>query len=320
MHRLVLAVTLTVAATIVCLETVADARAVRDDRTPQQSPARATAPAAQGGTKSPVAAHNVTPAARLREERLDSSAIGRTIAYRVLVPEHYDDDLRRFPVLYLLHGLTGDFKDWTTKTNVAEYTRRLPLVIVMPDAENSWYTNSAGEPAQKFEDYLLKDLVDDVEAKFRVIRSRYGRAIAGLSMGGYGALKMALKRPGQFALAGSFSGALAVARDSDFNSRMGAEGERVLRIFGPAGSQTRTENDVFALAAAAKPATAPYIYMDCGTDDGLLDSNRELAAILRRTELKYEYHEVPGAHTWDYWDARVRSMLDVIVEKIKARP
>lgn len=239
--------------------------------------------------------------------------------YRVLLPQDYDASLRRYPVLYLLHGLTGDYKDWTTRTNLAEYTRALPLIVVMPDGENSWYTNDASDPSSKFETYIVSDLVQDVEGKFRAIRSRYGRAIAGLSMGGYGSLKMALKQPGLFAFAGSMSGALAVARDAEFGGRMGAEGERIARIFGPAGSQTRKENDVYAIAAAARPAAAPYLYMDCGTSDGLLASNRELVDAIGKAKLAYEYHELPGAHTWDYWDARIQEMLPLVMRKMAMR-
>ena len=151
---------------------------------------------------------------RLREESVQSAALGRAMKYRVLLPSDYDSSQRRYPVLYLLHGLGGDYKDWTTRTNVAEYSRTLPLIIVMPDGENSWYTNAANTPADRFEDYILTDLLTDVAGKYRTINSRHGRTIAGLSMGGYGALKMALKRPGTFAVAGSFSGAFSATHQA----------------------------------------------------------------------------------------------------------
>ena len=125
--------------------------------------------------------------------------------YRVLLPAEYESSQRRYPVLYLLHGLGGDYRDWTTRSNLAEYSRTLPLIIVMPDGRNSWYTNALDTPADRFEDYILTDLQADVVRKYRTINSRYGRTIAGLSMGGYGALKMALKRPAAFSVAASFS-------------------------------------------------------------------------------------------------------------------
>jgi putative tributyrin esterase len=257
-------------------------------------------------------------ASRLREETVQSKAMGRAMRYRVLVPDGYGESLRRYPVLVLLHGLTGDYRDWSTRSNVAEYSRHLPIVIVMPDGENSWYTNSAGTAADRFEDYILLDLLADVEQKYDVIRSSYGRAIAGLSMGGFGALKLALKRPRRFVVAASFSGALPAARDATFGSSLGKEYERLQQIFGPEGSETRRANDVYALAAAIPRAQAPYLYLDCGIEDGLLDSNRELAATLKKAGLTYEYHEYPGAHTWDYWDARIKEILPLIVRKLDA--
>lgn len=270
------------------------------------------------GQTRPRSTAPASAASRLREETLHSKALGRTLRYRVLVPEGYGAALRRYPVLYLLHGLTGDYTDWSTRTNLASYSRGLPLVIVMPEGESSWYTNAAADPASRFEDYLAVDLVADVEAKYDAIRSRHGRAIAGLSMGGYGAVKIALKRPAQFMFAASFSGALAAARDPAFGSQRGAAYENLPRIFGPGDSDTRRTNDVYALAAALRPAAAPYVYLDCGTGDGFLDSNRELAAVLRKAGLAYEYHEYPGGHSWDYWDARIRDVLPLLMRKLVA--
>ena len=189
----------------------------------------------------------------------------------------------------------------------------------MPDGENSWYTNAA-DGSSKFEDYVATELPADVVQKFRTVNSRYGRAIAGLSMGGFGALKLALKRPAQFSVAGSFSGAFGVTREGELEKRMGAtEGDRIGRIFGPADSQTRKENDVFALAAALRPSGAPYIYVDCGTSDELITSNRQVIEALSKSGAPYEYHEVAGGHTWDYWDRRVREFLPVLMNKLANR-
>lgn len=252
---------------------------------------------------------------RLREESFHSSALGRDMKYRVLLPQDYATSQRRYPVLYLLHGLGGDYTDWTTRSNVAEYSRTLPLIIVMPDGNNGWYTDST-EGA--FETYLTTDVPADVVKKFRTVNSRYGRAIAGLSMGGYGALKAALKRPAQFAVAGSFSGALNVTREGELERLIGGgEAERTRRIFGPGASEARKQNDVFALAAALKPAGAPYLYIDCGiADNGLIDANRDLVAAIHKSGAAYEYHEVAGGHSWDYWDRRIREFLPLLMRKL----
>jgi S-formylglutathione hydrolase FrmB len=227
--------------------------------------------------------------------------------YRVLLPDGYEQSDERYRTLYLLHGLTGDYLDWSTRSDLAAIARGLQLVIVMPDGENAWYTNAA-DRGPRFEDYIADDLVKDVENKYRVIRSQYGRAIAGLSMGGYGALKIGLKRPGIFAAAGGFSSALGVT-DPKFDEAMPAYKEQLFRIYGPAGSDTRAANDILVIAEKAVPARAPALYLDCGTEDGLLDSNRELAAALKKRGLTYEYHEVPGGHTWQYWNRRMQVFL-----------
>ena len=255
--------------------------------------------------------------ARGREESVQSSALGRTMKYRVLLPEAYARTLRRYPVLYLLHGLGGDYTDWTSRTNVAEYSRQLGLIIVMPDGGNQWYTNAADGTAA-YEDYVLNDLPTDVAKKLRTVNSRYGRAIAGLSMGGYGAVKMALKRPAQFAVAGSFSGAFNVTREGELERLIGeAESQRLQTIFGPPGSPTRRDNDLVSLASALKPAGAPYVYVDCGTaDNALIVANREVVAVLHTSGAAYEYHETAGGHSWDYWDRRIREFLPVLMRKL----
>ena len=253
---------------------------------------------------------------RLLEETVQSAALGRAMKYRVLLPSDYAISQRRYPVLYLLHGLGGDYKDWTTRTNVAEYSRTLPLIIVLPDGENSWYTNAANTPADRFEAYILTDLPADVAGKYRTINSRHGRTIAGLSMGGYGALKMALKRPGAFAVAASFSGAFSATRHAEMVKLIRTEDERLRRIFGDDQSEVRRDNDVYALAAAARPGGAPYIYIDCGIADALLSSNQEVVSAIHKSGLAYEYHEVAGGHTWEYWDKRIQEFLPLLMKKL----
>ena len=260
-------------------------------------------------------AQSRSAAARSHEESVQSAALGRAMKYRVLLPADYATSQRRYAVLYLLHGLGGDYKDWTTRTNLAEYSRTLPLIIVMPDGGNSWYTNAANAPEERFEDYILTDLQADVAAKYRTINSRHGRTIAGLSMGGYGALKMALKRPGSFAVAASFSGAFSATRP-ELLKLIPSQEEPLRRIYGDDDSPVRRQNDLYTLAAAVKPGSAPYIYIDCGISDGLLGANREVVAALHKSGVAYEYHEVAGAHTWAYWDARIREFLPLLMKKI----
>ena len=266
--------------------------------------------------QAPVAPSNRAILQPYKDDTVASAALGRTMKYRVLLPDGYEGSDERYRALYLLHGLTGDYMDWSTRTDLAAIARAVPIVIVMPDGENAWYTNAA-ERGPRFEDYIADDLVKDVESKYRVIRSRYGRAIAGLSMGGYGALKIGLKRPGIFVAAGGFSSALGVT-DPKFDDDLASFKDQLYRIFGPAGSDTRTSNDILLIAGKAKPETAPALYLDCGTSDGLLEESRGLAAVLQKRGIAYEYHEVPGAHTWDYWNRRVEAFLPWLMKVFRS--
>jgi putative tributyrin esterase len=242
-----------------------------------------------------------------------SASMQRDMRYRLLLPHDYDKG-GRFAVLYLLHGLYGDYKNWDTRTGLENYARNLHLLIVMPDADDSWYTNSATVPGDKFEDYIVKDLIPEVDEKYLTIRERHARAIAGLSMGGYGAIKFALKYPDLFAFAGSVSGALNAAQNLD--TLRPEFRPRLLEVFGNEGSPTRAENDVFRLLDRPNRTTYPYVYLACGTADSFLDVNRALADQLLSQKIAYEYHETPGDHSWEYWDGTLLPMLQAVKHAI----
>src|SRR5260221_6906184 len=135
---------------------------------------------------------------------LKSSLTRKNVLYRVLLPAGYEKGEANYPVLFLLHGLFGSFENWTELTSLGRYIQNLPLIVVMPDGGDGWYTDSADVDAN--ESYLIDELIPTVDRAFRTIPNRSSRAIAGNSMGGYGAFKFALKYPGLFCLAGSFSG------------------------------------------------------------------------------------------------------------------
>ncbi len=249
----------------------------------------------------------------IRDASFSSASLGRAMKYRILFPAGYERSTSRYPVLYLLHGLTGAYSDWESRTHLAQYAQPLQLIMVMPDAGDSWYTNSVTVPQDKFEDYIANDLIREIDQHYRTIASRHGRAIAGLSMGGYGALKLGLKYPGRFAFAASFSGALDVARDPAF---AGSYQEEIAKIFGPENDAVRKQNDVFALAQSADPSRLPFLYFDCGTEDQFANSNREFAALLQQRKIAHEYRELPGAHDWQYWDRQLPEMLRVMAAHI----
>ncbi|MCA1591980.1 MAG: esterase family protein [Acidobacteria bacterium] len=276
--------------------------------------------AAEKHAASAARARHSAPATRtaqpvvLRESVNAASLGGAALPYRILLPADYATSARRYPVLYLLHGAQGGEGDWTTRTNLAAYAARYQLIVVMPGVGDSWYANSASDEKARYEDAIIRDLIPHVDEKYRTLASGYGRAVAGLSMGGFGAMKFALSYPQLFVFAASFSGAFDAPRT---NIIVGAKDERsqiLLRVFGAADSETRRRNDVFELARAVKEgARVPYLYVSTGNNDPLasvLPANTRFAEALRERKIAYEYHERPGAHEWRFWDAEIKLALE----------
>ncbi|HEX7287034.1 MAG TPA: alpha/beta hydrolase-fold protein [Candidatus Angelobacter sp.] len=238
---------------------------------------------------------------RAHDVSFHSASLGRDMQYRVLLPAGYERNALRYPVLYLLHGAWGGFTDWTRLTHIADGTDSLPLIVVMPDAENSWYINSGVKPQDRYEDYVANDLIAEIDSKYRTVSARRARAIAGISMGGYGAVLLGLKYPGRFSFVGSFGGALAATQRDDE--------EMISPAFGPPGSSTRAANDVLTLAQKKPARELPYFWLQCGTGDDNTTENRPFVAILEQRKIAHNYMESPGGHKWPVWDAQLPAML-----------
>lgn len=253
--------------------------------------------------------------------QLDSNLMGRKISYRVILPVDYknSNETSRFSVIYLLHGLTGNFANWTDKTSLAAYAASKRFIIVTPDGSNGWYADSVSAANDKYESYIVRELIPEIDKKFRTIAERRGRVIAGLSMGGYGAIKFGIKYPEMFSLVGSFSGALGATSFTEKNS--GNIGKGIDAIFGPEASDTRKSNDIFAIVRDANPdkiKSIPFIYQSCGTEDFLIQNNRDFLALLNEKKVPHEYRELPAGHTWAFWDDQVREFLGV-ADRMKAK-
>ena len=266
---------------------------------------------------------STAPAQRVETVKFESKFVNAVLPYNVVLPKDYDTaHATRYPVLYLLHGLTGHYSDWVSRTNVADYASHYRLIVVTPEGNDGWYTDSATVATDKYESYILKELIPDVQQRYRTIEARYGRSIAGLSMGGYGSLKFGLKSPETFIFAGSMSGAFGVTRLGE-KEMAASRWETSLKLFGPVGSETRKANDLVEIInnlTAAKISSLPFFYFDCGTEDSdrIFPSNRELAALMAAKKIPHEYRELPGDHSWGYWDQQVREVLKIAASKMKA--
>ncbi|MBK9162788.1 MAG: esterase family protein [Acidobacteria bacterium] len=253
-------------------------------------------------------------AANVAEHELESKLMGRQMPYRVVLPKSYAAEKdKKYPVVYLLHGLTGRYRNWTDLTKLPSYAEGHEFIIVTPEGGNGWYTDSHTKAEEKYESYIIKELIPEVEKRYRSVGTRGGRAIAGLSMGGYGAIKFGLKYPDMFALAGSFSGALGAASLSG-EGRSTSSIRSIGEVFGPADSETRAANDIFKMVRESTPEKVkamPFLYVDCGTEDFLFQNNRDFVALLAEKKIPHEYRQLPGAHNWPYWDKQVREFLRV---------
>lgn len=253
-----------------------------------------------------------------QELKLDSKLMKREMPYRVILPAGYEvNKSEKFPVVYLLHGLTGHYNDWTDRTKLVDYAKNYNYIIVMPEGNDGWYSDSANIPDDKYESYIMQELVPGIEKNFRALTGRENRAIAGLSMGGYGSLKFGLKYPDKFVLAGSFSGALRAAEWTE--KEIGGSGwkpliDSIKNVYGAADSETRRQNDIFKILnakSADQIKSLPFFYLDCGTEDMLVLQARDFNLLLAEKKIPHEYRELPGVHNWVYWNSQVLEFLRV---------
>jgi putative tributyrin esterase len=244
-----------------------------------------------------------------------SDVMNAKAPFNVILPSDYGTSVRRYPVLLLLHGLTGHYTDWVMNTNVVLYARKYPLIIVMPEGGDGWYTNGVA-PNDRWEDYIFKEVIPYMNSHYRTLPETRSWAVAGLSMGGYGALKFGLKYPGQFAVAASMSGALnaPMVKDSEMGDWAPVR-TSLHAIYGPEGAPAHAANSLPVLLAAAK-GLPPFIYLDCGTEDTLIGDNRQFADLLQSKKIAHEYRERPGVHDWIEWDHQVQEVLALIAEKL----
>ncbi len=237
-----------------------------------------------------------------------SRSLQKASSFNVVFP---DDPATPHPwgVFYLLHGLSDDYTIWMRLTSVERYVSGMPLVVVMPDGDRGFYTNAVEGFA--YEDDLIKDVLGLVDRTFPVQAERSGRALGGLSMGGYGAVKLGLKHHELFASVNSHSGALAFLRHER------ADEPEFARVFGK--SPKGGPEDPFAIVEKIDHGRIPELRIDCGTEDFLLDQNRAFHKHLEERHIPHEYQENPGGHDWAYWDKHVQEAIAFHAKNLKLK-
>lgn len=275
-----------------------------------------------------------------------SSAVAREMKYDIILPADYHHSDQSYPVLYLLHGHMQNYTVWGRNLGAAFYAGQIgELIVVMPDGGNSWFVNFAENhegQANNWEDHIIEDVLGHVDANFRTQSRREGRAIAGLSMGGYGAITLALRNPDKFVSAASTSGALGYARNraqaisegrtsperlaqgsAEF-ARADAAIAEIIAIEGFSTQDERTPRDIdFATAEQAQAydpfhiiyqlpkSRVPHIYLDSGTEDTLINVTREFMQILLINDIPFDFMQSRGRHSPEYWRHSVGHFMSI---------
>jgi S-formylglutathione hydrolase FrmB len=235
---------------------------------------------------------------------------GMKVSANVILPRGYAASNRRFPVLYLVDGYSGNYTAWVAKSHIVQYAQKYEEIIFMPEyGATSWYVNSYVHPSMRWEDYMIKDVIPYVDSHYPTIASRAGRAIVGDSMGGYGALMLGLKHANLFAAAASLSGTLRCAEWDPAKIKIPSLSE----AFGPFDNPARAAVDPFKLVKTVPPALMPQIYFSIGEQDGAenLGDNRAFAHLLAQLKIPYRYCEVPGGHQWPVWELEIQHVLAI---------
>lgn len=230
-----------------------------------------------------------------------SQAMNKDSKAVVVLPYSYtQNEANTFPVVYLLHGYSGDYANWIKKVpKIKQYADQFQLIIVCPDAQNSWYIDSKHINSSVYETYIGTEIPKFIDSAYRTIPERDSRAICGLSMGGHGALYLGIRHQDIFGAAGSMSGVLDLA---PWRSKYGIE-----NIIGDTTISVINGYSVINLIKNTK-ISIPLI-IDCGISDPFIEANRRTHEQLILEKIPHDYTERFGGHTWDYWSNAIGYQL-----------
>jgi S-formylglutathione hydrolase FrmB len=282
--------------------------------------------------RSPAAVHGAVllalatapAAAEVRQGTFASASLGREVSYAVDLPPSYDTSTsRKYPVVYALHGLFEGSGFWERR-GLAPILARLresgavpEFLVVAVDGGNSFFVNA---PGGRYEDLVTKDLLAHVESAYRVVPGRKGRALLGVSMGGYAALHVAFEQPGLVAAVATHS-AMLLERIPSVDQGAGRWHMAAFnKVFGdPIDAALWAENDPLVKARTADPKTVPALFVDCGAEDryGLANGHRELHKILDERGVAHAFELPPGDHGYDFVRARLEKSLRFLGESLK---
>ena len=238
-----------------------------------------------------------------------SPSMKKTLKAAISFPSGYENEQSRYPVVYLLHGGSGAFSDWHQKVTengiVNQMADQHKVLIVTPGVgPASYYYDSPLLDTVHYETYMIQELIPFIDKNYRTLAQKESRAITGLSMGGHGAITLAAKHPTLFIAAGSMSGVMNIDTElwkvgEDFRS-LRKKGQ--IEMLGPINYQGPLFNPYTAVGLVDQLKNQKVsLIIDCGVDDFLIETNRQMHSLLMEKKVAHEYIERPGAHTWNYW-------------------
>ncbi len=253
-----------------------------------------------------------------------SEILGRDVSYSVYLPKDYDGGTMNFPVLYLFHGYSDDETGWIQYGQVQRIAdreidkeRAAQMIIVMPDAGVTWYVNSADGKAA-YEDFVIQELIPHIDADFRTRKDRQFRAVAGLSMGGYGALMFGLRHPDVFGSSGVLSAGVFTDEEvlemeqNRWNNLMGQPfGKDLSGASRLQGNYARYAPQKMIDSYQEQDQSTKF-YIDCGDDDFLILGNLALHAQMIKANIEHEFRVRDGSHSWSYWRSALPEVLSFI--------
>ncbi len=266
------------------------------------------------------------PMGRVLEERMvKSNILGRSVKYTIYLPSDYEHSERTYPIVYLLHGYTDDNTGWLQFGEVNRYADQAiadgtipPMIIVMPNADSSWYINSY-DGKEKYEDFFIKEFMPAIEKSYAIKAEKKYRGIAGLSMGGYGTLIYSMKYPQLFVAAAPLSaavfddGALTGMQDNNYEATFGQLYGRGLKG-NDRMNKSWYDNSILKMAETKSVDDLKKVryWIDCGDDDFLTKGNCLLHILLTEKKVPHEYRVRDGAHNWTYWRTGITDALKFI--------
>lgn len=268
----------------------------------------------------------------LEERTVKSTVMNRDVRYTIYFPAGYETSERTYPVVYLLHGYTDDNTAWLQFGEVNRFADKAidegiipPMIIVMPDADSSWYINSF-DGKEKYEDFFIKEFIPFIEKTYRIKGQKKFRGVAGLSMGGYGTLIYSLKYPDLFSAAAPLSAAIW-----DDKAIINTPDKTYELVYGPLygrglkGKDRLNDawyaNSILKLAETKSTEELKKVryWIDCGDDDFLTVGNCLLHIVLTDKKVPHEFRMRDGAHNWTYWRTGITDALQFLGDSFRQK-